>query len=198
MKCVLSFLFFILVNQLSFAQQNKNYVDKLKAYQKNYVDSHEVVRGTDKKYFRFFPVNAKFKVTAAFFKLSDTSGFIMKTSGAVSKKYYRYGTVKFIIDKKPYQLTIYQSDQLMKTEEYKNYLFIPYTDLTSGNESYGGGKYLDLQISDIKDNYLTIDFNKAYNPYCAYSTGYNCPIPPRENDLPVAIKAGEKVFGKTH
>ena len=80
----------------------------------------------------------------------------------------------------------------------KNYLFVPFTDLTSGGESYGGGRYLDFFMDDIKNNYLEVDFNKAYNPYCAYATGFNCPIPPAENDLPVSIIAGEKNFAKKH
>ncbi len=86
----------------------------------------------------------------------------------------------------------------MQDTAYKNYLFLPFTDLTSGNRSYGGGRYLDFLMEDIKSNTLIIDFNKAYNPYCAYTTGYNCPIPPRENDLPVAIPAGEMEYSKAH
>ncbi len=84
----------------------------------------------------------------------------------------------------------------MNDPTYKNYLFLPFTDLTSGEESYGGGRYIDLETTDIFNNKVIIDFNKAYNPYCAYASGYNCPIPPRENDLPVAVKAGEMNFGK--
>jgi len=83
----------------------------------------------------------------------------------------------------------------MGTEEYKNYLFLPFTDATTGVETYESGRYIDLQTGDIKNNQVVIDFNKAYNPYCAYVSGvYNCPIPPRENHLPVAILAGEKRF----
>lgn len=67
-----------------------------------------------------------------------------------------------------------------------------------GTESYGGGRYIDCVINDIRNSTLMLDFNKAYNPYCAYVTGYNCPIPPREKDLPVAIHAGEKNYGKPH
>ncbi len=84
----------------------------------------------------------------------------------------------------------------MSDSVYKDHLFLPFTDLTSGEESYGGGRYIDLETTGIINNRLVIDFNKAYNPYCTYSDGYNCPIPPRENDLPVAIRAGEKAFAK--
>jgi uncharacterized protein (DUF1684 family) len=84
----------------------------------------------------------------------------------------------------------------MNDKTYRNYLFIPFTDSTSGEESYGGGRYLECFAGDIGYNLLDLDFNKAYNPYCAYGAGYNCPIPPKENDLPIAIKAGEKNYAK--
>ena len=84
----------------------------------------------------------------------------------------------------------------MQQEKYKDYLFIPFGDATSGLTSYGGGRYMDFTLADIKDNTLVIDFNKAYNPYCAYTIGYNCPIPPKENLLTEAINAGEKNYGK--
>jgi uncharacterized protein (DUF1684 family) len=73
-----------------------------------------------------------------------------------------------------------------------------FADLTSGDEKYTAGRYIDLLIEDIVDNKVILDFNKAYNPYCAYVSGkYNCPLPPRENQLPVAIFAGEKTFTKS-
>ncbi|HNJ28593.1 MAG TPA: DUF1684 domain-containing protein, partial [Ferruginibacter sp.] len=80
-----------------------------------------------------------------------------------------------------------------------DYLFVPFTDLTTGDESYGSGRYIEFYIQDIQgDGTLQLDFNKAYNPYCAYASGFKCPIPPRENALNVAIKAGEKNFAKPH
>ena len=93
-------------------------------------------------------------------------------------------------------LYVYQFEALMKKEKLKDYLFVPFGDATSGFESYGGGRYIEFYISDIKNNQVILDFNKAYNPYCAYTTGYNCPIPPLENLLIVAIPAGEKNYGK--
>ncbi|MEP6676718.1 MAG: DUF1684 domain-containing protein [Ferruginibacter sp.] len=94
-------------------------------------------------------------------------------------------------------LTVYRSLETLPAP-YKDYLFIPFTDITSGNTSYGGGRYIDVEKKDIKNNQLDLDFNKAYNPYCAYTTGYNCPIPPRENNLAIEILAGEKDYGKKH
>jgi uncharacterized protein len=81
---------------------------------------------------------------------------------------------------------------------YETCSFIPFIDEGSGQSSYEGGRYLDFKMSNIVDNKLIIDFNKAYNPYCAFTTGYNCPIPPSENTLPVVITAGEKMFARGH
>ena len=195
MKYLLSLIFTFSV---VVANAQTSYIESLHKYQQDYIKNHEVVKGEDKKFFRFFPVNKKYSVTAGFTKTNDTKGFVMKTSGAKTSKFYRYGLVSFIIDKKTYHLTVYQSEDLQTNPQYKNYLFIPFTDLTSGNESYGGGKYIDITTEDISNNKVVIDFNKAYNPYCAYTTGYNCPIPPRENNLPISIEAGEMNFGKSH
>jgi uncharacterized protein (DUF1684 family) len=196
MKHLLIIILFLCCISTCLQAQPKNYIQNIKVYQKAYVQSHEVVLKKDKKYFRFFPANENYKVVAKFKKLTDTVGFIMKTSGTKDKKFFRYGTIHFTLNDRPLQLTLYQSQLLMTDTVYKNYLFLPFTDLTSGEESYGGGRYLDPLLDEIKDNSIIIDFNKAYNPYCAYTTGYNCPIPPRENDLPIPIKAGEKAFGK--
>jgi uncharacterized protein (DUF1684 family) len=73
-------------------------------------------------------------------------------------------------------------------------LFLPFQDETNGDDTYGGGRYMDLKITDIRDNRITLDFNKCYNPWCAYSDGYNCPVPPKSNHLPIEVKAGEKMF----
>lgn len=182
--------------QQSFAQVP--YIQSIKKYQADYVKNHEVVKKADKKYFRFFAPSSAYKIEAVFTKLTDTVGFMMPTSGKSPKKYFRYGQINFTLNGKELKLTIFRSLDLMSNPTYKDYLFLPFTDLTSGEESYGGGRYIDLEIHDIKNNKVIIDFNKAYNPYCNYSDEYNCPIPPRENDLAVSIKAGEKAFGKTH
>lgn len=195
-KIFLFLLFFSIFTSLH--AQPKKYIQNLKTFQKLYIKNHEVVIQKDKKYFRFFPVNENYKVNASFKKLTDNIGFEMKTSGTKNKKYFRYGTLHFTLHDSTLQLTLYQSEELMKDSSFKKYLFLPFTDATSGEESYGGGRYIDLELDDIKDNYVVIDFNKAYNPYCAYTTGYNCPVPPRENNLPVAVTAGEKDFGKSH
>jgi len=186
------------------AQKKDFYKESIKAYQKIYIDSHHVVQGKDKKAFRFFPINKDYNVTAYFERIVDTVGFTMNTSAGTIKYFYKYGRLDFMIDGKEFLLYAYQGKDMVQTEQYKDYLFVPFTDATTGNESYGSGRYLEFYKKDIENNpqgpggTLQLDFNKAYNPYCAYSTGYKCPIPPRENRLSIPIKAGEMNFGKAH
>ena len=188
----------IFISSFCFAQKKDFYVERIKAYQKNYVSTHEVVEKKDKKYFHFFRVSNLYNVTCSFEKITDTIGFTMITSAKTLKHYYKYGRLIFKILGTNCQLFVYQSKDLLQTEKYKDYLFVPFTDATTGDESYGSGRYLEFFKQDIQNNTLQLDFNKAYNPYCAYSPNYKCPIPPKENFLPVAIKAGEMNFSKAH
>jgi uncharacterized protein (DUF1684 family) len=182
------------------AQTGKDYTSSINTHQRNYVSAHEVVKGSDKKYFRFYKADEHFKVQCRFEKSVDTSVISMKTSGkAIPKKdFVRYGKIYFTIYDTAQVLTVFRSKALENNPQYGRYLFIPFTDATTGDETYGSGRYIDIFTYDIKNNTVEIDFNKAYNPYCAYSTGYNCPIPPKENVLTVAVKAGEKNFARPH
>jgi len=140
----------------------------------------------------FYPIDEKFYVTAKFVEAKDEEPFEMKTSTDRKPLYIRYGEVYFRIDGKDFKLNVYRNIDLTKKEEYKDYLFLPFSDLTCGNESYIGGKYIDLRIP--KGDTIVIDFNTSYNPYCAYSHKYSCPKVPLENDLNIEIKAGVKKF----
>ena len=139
----------------------------------------------------FFAIDKNFKVEAKFERVVDAVPFLMKTSTDRLPTYEVYGVATFQIDGQTLQLNIYQNHRLRETEEYKNYLFLPFTDLTNGNETYSGGRFIDMEIPE--GDIIVIDFNKAYNPYCAYNKKYSCPIPPKENDLPVHIYAGIKI-----
>ncbi len=198
MQKFLLLAFGIFLGNIVFAQKKDLYVEQIKAYQKNYITTHEVVPKKDHKYFHFFPISQEYNVTGSFEKIADTIGFTMTTSANTLKHYFKYGRLDFLIDGKEYLLFVYQGKELMQDEKYKDYLFVPFTDLTTGDESYGSGRYLEFYKQDIQNNELQLDFNKAYNPYCAYSPNFKCPIPPKENRLPVAIKAGEMNFGKGH
>ena len=187
----------LIVGSGSVAQDS--YKDSLQAFIKKYVDNHDAVNGDDKKLLNFFPVNKNYRVIADFERLKDGKWFSMETSGTLKKVYRVYGVIRFTIHDTAVRMNIYQSQNLMTKDQYKDYLFLPFTDLTTGEETYASGRYIDLTFKDIIDNKVMIDFNKAYNPSCAYVSGkYNCPIPPKENSLNLAILAGEKNYGKQH
>lgn len=189
-------LFFGLLPSLLWAQ---SFEDSIAQFQKQYVDSHEVVKGADRQALHFFPPGRDFRVQARFRPADHSAWFSMPTSGAQKQIFRLYGTLQFRIHDTLLTLNLYQSQSLLDNEAYRDYLFLPFTDATTGNETYESGRYLDLRMGEIRNNTLVLDFNKAYNPYCAYVSGrFNCPIPPRENSLPVAIRAGEMRFAKPH
>ena len=174
-------------------------MDSIKTFRADYIQNHELLTAADQKAFlRFYPLNPAYRVAARFEKYVDSPWFPMRTSGKTAQIQRKYGRLTFRIHDTVVHLMVYQGKELMQKEATRDYLFIPFTDATSGIDSYGGGRYIDCMIGDIQNSVLVLDFNKAYNPYCAYTTGYNCPIPPKENDLPVAIRAGESNYGKAH
>ena len=144
------------------------------------------------KGFNFYPIDLKYRVNATFFRVEGLPIFKMKTTTDRLPEYLKYGEVHFQIDGQEYMLEVYQSPDIMKLPGYEDYLFIPFTDSTNGNETYDVGRYLEFRIP--KSENVIIDFNKCYNPYCAYSPNYSCPIPPTPNQLPIAIPVGEKKY----
>ncbi len=142
----------------------------------------------------FFKINTMYSIEATFIRTPYETPFIMQTTTNREPIYVKYGEAHFSIGSKEFKLNIYQNQELMKQEEYLNYLFLPFTDLTNGTETYSGGRFIDLKIPE-KDT-IMIDFNTAYNPYCVYNKKYSCPIPPIENDLKIAIPVGIKKYKK--
>jgi uncharacterized protein (DUF1684 family) len=138
----------------------------------------------------FYPINQAYQVDARFERTLDESEFGMKTTTERRPIYVRYGIAYFTLNGKDFKINIYQNVKFAKTDKYKDYLFMLFTDLSSGNETYAGGRYIDLRIP--KTNSIIIDFNKAYNPYCAYNHHYSCPIPPEEDFFDIEILAGCK------
>ena len=142
----------------------------------------------------FFKFDTAYVVQASFKRFPDEKPFEMKTTTDRRPMYVKYGELTFELKGKTYKLNIYQNQELMTREGYEDYLFLPFIDETSGLESYGGGRYIDARIP--KGDTMEIDFNKAYNPYCAYNDKYSCPIVPRENYLKTRVEAGVMAFGK--
>ena len=142
----------------------------------------------------FFPFDSAFVVKATLKRTPDSEWFNMRTTTDRISKERVYGVLSFQLKGISYQLNVYQGEENLETEGMEDYLFLPFFDNTNGDTTYGGGRYIDLAIPD--GNVMTIDFNKAYNPYCAYNEKYSCPIVPRANYLNLEVTAGVKKFEK--
>ncbi len=138
---------------------------------------------------KFFPINAAYKVKAKLEPIKDTSIFDLLHSHNASKPYRNYALATFELNGKTFSLRVLEA-AVHKTG-YENYLLIPFMDETNAEETYGGGRYIDIEKPASGES-IEIDFNLAYNPYCAYNNSYTCPIPPKENNLATRIEAGMK------
>lgn len=194
MKYILLFLFCstfvfaqkdLLASKKFQTELNNSYADSLKSPLTKEDLNH--FKGLD-----FFPIDEKYIVEATFVRTKKEKPFGMKTTTSRTPLYKKYGELRFSIEGKEFKLNVYQNIELIKKPGYDDYLFLPFSDLTCGKESYIGGRYIDMRIQ--KGTLWTIDFNKAYNPYCAYNYEYSCPIVPLENDLDIEILAGVKKF----
>lgn len=135
----------------------------------------------------YFPVDSSWVLTAKF-KKKIGKNFQMPTTTERKPLYRRIGYLHFKKGKKRFKLTVYKNLEL-NDPAYKDYVFVPFRDANSPKTTYGGGRYLDLEMK-ITDKRVVVDFNKAYNPYCVYSYRYSCPVTPTENHLKVKIDAG--------
>lgn len=142
----------------------------------------------------FFEIDENYNIEADFELTPGTPIFEMPTTTDRLPLYRKYGIARFMLNGKKLELSIYQNQQLMTDFKYKDYLFLPFNDATNGTTTYGGGRYLDLEIHNEGSKKIRIDFNKAYNPYCAYNHTFSCPIPPSENNLPITIPVGVKAY----
>jgi uncharacterized protein len=139
----------------------------------------------------FYEANAKFRIEASYKKPRKPKTISVPTSGVKIKDYTEFASIIFEIDGAKYSIMTYRPSPISPL--HRGLVFVPFKDPTAPTETYGGGRYLDMDVNDFKDGKVIIDFNKAYNPYCAFSDGWNCPIPPDQNHLKVRIEAGEKV-----
>jgi len=145
----------------------------------------------------FFPVDSSFIVLSTFTKIENSPIFKMPTNTGREPFYKEYGLLNFTIKGKEFQLTLYEDQDETLDEKYKDDLFLPFSDATSGNETYGAGRYINLKTTDINpDGTFILNFNNSYNPYCAYNEKFSCPLTPRKNHLDIEIKAGVKSFKK--
>jgi len=158
-------------------------------------EARSPLTAVDTAFLAFFPPDAAWAIPLAKFERTpEAKPFEMMTYSGQKRDYVQFGVIKFEIAGQPLTLNIYQNLRLLKDSLYRDHLFLPFKDLTNGEETYGGGRYLDLRQSDIIGSFIQFDFNMCYNPWCAFSDGFNCPIPPKENHLEIEVRAGERNF----
>jgi uncharacterized protein (DUF1684 family) len=138
----------------------------------------------------YFPPDLKYLIKAALVPVKDKKMVVLPTSDGLEKKYLEYAYAEFELDGVPNKLLVLE---ITDPGPHRGTLFLAFADETSSRETYGAGRYLELKKAPGASS-LFLDFNKAYNPYCAYSDRFSCPFPPKENLLKVAIRAGEKSY----
>jgi len=138
----------------------------------------------------YYPPDPKYRIIADLTPVQDKKMVLLATNDGKEQRFIEYAFAEFDLDGYHHKLLILEVADM---GPFKGKLFFAFGDETSADETYGAGRYLDLEKVPGSTT-ITLDFNKAYNPYCAYTSNYSCPLPPSQNLLSVAIKAGEKIY----
>ena len=138
---------------------------------------------------KYFPVDPQYRVEATFEPVALPDTVWLNMTKGESEAYLRHARATFELEGRKQTLVLF-----LRTGDQERELFVPFTDKTNGFETYGGGRYLDVPLPQPGSSTITLDFNRAYNPFCAFDDAYACPVPPAENRLQVPIPAGEKAF----
>ena len=149
-------------------------------------DHHSPLTPEQKQNFsglKYFPENPDLDLTVEVERFDKGDMVKIQTNTGDVQTYERFGRFEFVLEGEEASLTIYSN-------EYG--FFLPFADSLAGEETYGAGRYLEPE--ELPDGRFKVDFNQAYNPYCAYNPNWSCPLTPFENRLKVPIQAGEKVF----
>src|SRR6478735_4860794 len=184
-----------IVASIVFSSLRNSYEDLIEKHRKDkdlYFSSGEDSPLENKSSFKglsYYPPDKAYLVTAQVFKLKDDSLLPVRRNDGKRDLFSRYARAQFQMNGRNFSLTLLKAP---KDSGDKLHLFVPFADLTNGNETYETGRYLDLAYAG--GNTIEIDFNLAYNPFCAYSYAFSCPLPPKENVLDTEIKAGEKKY----
>ena len=192
--CISSFCFFN-----GCASFNKEMEHHREEYKSEFLtDPRSPLKQEDLGNLDFYPPDAKAKVKATFVRTPHDEPFELPTYSGITRTYRKWGVASFEWEHDSIRLALYENMTLRGNPAYQDYLFLPFKDETNGQTTYGGGRYINMSKADTEDGKIIIDFNKCYNPWCAYSDGYNCPVPPVENHLPFAVEAGEKMYKGEH
>lgn len=180
------------------SQDNSSYIEDLMEERKekdNFMRSGNgsPLKAEEKKGFKgltYFEPDLQYRILANFTPVENRKMVLMNTSDGKTERYMEYGYAEFDLHDKKNRLLIYE---MIDMGPARGKLFLPFGDETSARETYGAGRYLDLNKVPGGTT-ITLDFNRAYNPYCAYNETFSCPLPPQENLLSIPIRAGEKNY----
>lgn len=186
--------------QLVYSQTFTEYIEQYRdTFKEDMIaDERAPLKESDLKHLRWYAPDSSYVVHALFLPVENRPPMDVPTSSGRVKSFQDVGVLLFDVQGTVCTLHVYKNMGLQQIQAYQDHLFLPFTDDTNGETTYGGGRYIDLLGSELQDGTLRLDFNKAYNPWCAYSDGYNCPVPPSQNRLPVAIPVGEMMYTGTY
>ncbi len=184
----------------------QSYADSVLAWQRHYkeefiTEPRSPIHNSDTGTIRFFQVSSHWRVMAEVIPTPGAAPVDMATHAAKTKRFRQWASLRFISPLSRglsyYTLAAYERiDPPAGDTASAGLLFIPFNDASNSRQTYGGGRYMDIPKAAVKDGWLQLDFNKAYNPWCAFGSGYSCPIPPAENRLPIEVRAGEMLWTK--
>ena len=188
--------FFVIVALLAascgpkdYSKSHRQFVEEYRAEKDDLMSSEESPfesPGEKEVRLKYYPIKSDFAVIAKIKRIENGGKLTLGTSDGVPREYLKFAYAHFTLHESPHQLLI------LKSTSEDAHLFLGFSDLTSDETTYGGGRYIDLNFDQAKS--ITLDFNMAYNPYCEYNASYSCPLPPMENKLNIAIEAGEKIY----
>jgi uncharacterized protein len=192
----------IIITVLHACKDQKRYIPNLTEFQKELNSSFKDVTKSplskeDRQNFislEFFDFDSSYVVKGILIPFQKDSIFDMKTNTDRMHTYNKFGKIKFKLDNTYFELNVYKDQELINDQTNIDDVFLPFYDNTNGITTYSGGRYMDLKVS--KDSIISIDFNKAYNPYCVYNYKFSCPIVPSENFIALEINAGVKDYNK--
>lgn len=176
---------------LQFMRQEKDHFFREDPQSPIPIELRQAFRGLD-----YFPPDPTYRLRVRLNKYPTHEPVVLATSKGIPRNMVKYGYFEFEFNGMKLRLNAYKAASSPGHHHEGSSLFVPFRDATSGKETYGAARYLDIEEQASGEHIL--DFNLAYNPYCAYSEDYVCPFPPRENWLTVPIRAGEKIFPRNH
>jgi uncharacterized protein (DUF1684 family) len=191
-------LFVFLLQTFAQNDWHQQIIDYRSKYYTSYIDgARHIYQAEDTLYLDFYTPDENFRVRATYLPFHQLKDTTIWTYSGLERAYVIRGVLQFELLGQKFEILGLQARQFLQHPVYKYQLFVPFKDLSTGEHTYGGGRYLEIHLQDMeKEQEFILDFNLAYNPLCAYSDGFNCPIPPEENFIDIEISAGEKNFKK--